>query len=180
MDTNVVNRDIGIGMSEHYLDILHFSLDQETYGIELLEVFEVIRISNITKLPSAPAFVKGIMNLRGTVIPIFDLRERFGLPMMDYTNTTRAIIVDIAERKTGLVVDKVNQVIKVPKDSIQEMSDISSVIPHSFINGVCKDEHTDSLVIMLDIGSILSKAEIGKLEAHLDEADSSVKKEPTE
>src|SRR5271169_2677441 len=96
--------------------LISFTVGAEEYGLELLRVKEVIRMRQITWLPKAPACVKGIINLRGDVVPIVDLRERFGLTAQQQTATTRVIVVEVEGHMIGMVVDSASQVWRVPED----------------------------------------------------------------
>jgi purine-binding chemotaxis protein CheW len=137
----------------------------EEYGLEILRVKEVIRIREITRLPKAPRFVKGIINLRGDVIPIIDLRDRFGLEHKEYTVMTRVIVVDVEGKLVGMVVDAASQVVRIPSDQIEPPPPIVGGISAEYIKGVGKLD--DRLVILLNIDRILTveeKVELRKLE----------------
>ena len=97
---------------------ISFSVGEEEYGLELLRVKEVIRVREITWLPKAPSFVKGIINLRGDVIPIIDLRDKFGLEAKEATAMTRVIVVEVEGKLMGMVVDSASQVVRIPADQI--------------------------------------------------------------
>ena len=144
------------------IQILRFTIENEEYGVELLKVQEVIRLSNITRLPKAPHFVKGVINLRGNVIPIIDLREKFGLNTLNYSTSTRAIIMEIQDQQIGIVVDFVNQVVQIPKDSIQPPPSVVSGLASEYIEGVSNSN--EKLIIILKISEILSDDEILQLE----------------
>src|SRR5271157_1919290 len=102
--------------SSEVKQLISFTVDAEEYGLELLRVKEVIRMRQITWLPKAPACVKGVINLRGDVIPIVDLRERFGLAAQEQTAMTRVIVVEVEGRLVGMVVDSASQVVRVAAD----------------------------------------------------------------
>ncbi len=148
--------------AEEMIDILRFTIDKEEYGIDLLKVQTIIRLPHITNLPKAPKFVKGIINLRGAVIPIIDLREKFGLETLEYGSTTRAIIVEINGRTTGIVVDRVSQVVKIDKSKIQDSPVVVGGIASDFIEGV--SELGEELIILLKIERILSEEEVIELD----------------
>ncbi len=98
---------------------LTFHLAKEDYGIEIRYVTEIIGIQKITDVPDMPAFVKGVINLRGKVVPVMDVRTRFGLPARDYDDRTCIIVVNIDDKEVGLVVDKVNEVADIPDQQIE-------------------------------------------------------------
>src|SRR5271157_3529583 len=102
--------------SSEVKQLISFTVDAEEYGLELLRVKEVIRMRQITWLPKAPACVKGVINLRGDVIPIVDLRERFGLQAQEQSAMTRVIVVEVEDRPVGMVVDSASQVVRIPSD----------------------------------------------------------------
>ena len=133
---------------------ISFSVGEEEYGLELLRVKEVIRVREITWLPKAPSFVKGIINLRGDVIPIIDLRDKFGLEAREHTATTRVIVVEVEGRLMGMVVDSASQVVRIPVDQIDPPPPVVGGFSREFITGVGKLE--DKLVILLNTDAILT------------------------
>ncbi len=134
-----------------------FELDQESYGVDIATVEGIIKMQEITRLPHAPEFVEGITNLRGTVVPVIDLRKRFGLPSQEPTRDTRIVIANMGGVKVGLVVDAVNQVIRVPEESIELPPQMSMTSNSAFIKNIAKLE--GQLVILLDLGRVLSAEE---------------------
>lgn len=136
---------------------ISFSVGNEEYGLELLRVKEVIRIREITWLPKAPTFVKGIINLRGDVIPIIDLRDKFGLESQAHTATTRVIVVEVEGRLMGMVVDSASQVVRIPTNQIDPPPPVLGGFSREFITGVGKLD--DKLVILLNADAILTMDE---------------------
>ncbi len=149
--------------------LISFAVGDEEYGLDILGVKEVIRIRQITRLPKAPSFVKGIINLRGDVIPILDLRDRFGLEHQEYTNTTRVIVVDVDDKLVGMVVDEANQVVRIPADQIDPTPPIVGTLSAEYIRGVGKLD--ERLIILLNIDRILTTEE----KVELEEMESSIK-----
>ncbi len=137
--------------------LISFVVGDEEYGLDILRVQEVIRLREITRLPKAPSFVKGIINLRGDVIPIVDLRDKFGLEHREYTAMTRVIVVDVEGRLIGMVVDAASQVVRIPDDQIDEPPPIAGGMSTDYIKGVGKLD--DRMVILLNIDRILSQEE---------------------
>jgi purine-binding chemotaxis protein CheW len=133
---------------------ISFSVGEEQYGLELLRVKEVIRLREITWLPKAPTFVKGIINLRGDVIPIIDLRDKFGLPSRQHSATTRVIVVEVEGRLMGMVVDSASQVVRIPADQIDPPPPVLGGVSQQFITGVGK--LAERLVILLNADAILT------------------------
>lgn len=144
---------------------ISFTVGEEEYGLELLEVKEVIRAREITWLPRAPSFIKGIINLRGDVIPIIDLRDKFGLDSRADSEATRVIVVEVDGRLTGLVVDSASQVVRIPADCIDPPPPIRTAFSGDFITGIGKLD--DRLVVLLNADAILTgeeRDELAKLE----------------
>jgi len=136
---------------------LTFALAHEEYGLEILKVREIIGYIDVTAVPQAPPHVKGVINLRGQVIPVVDLRAKFGMETTDVTDETCIIVVEIthADRKfsTGIVVDRVQEVLDIPGDSIEEAPQFDSSVNTSFILGMGKVG--DAVKILLDIDKVL-------------------------
>jgi purine-binding chemotaxis protein CheW len=147
---------------------ISFSVGEEEYGLELLRVKEVIRVREVTWLPKAPSFVKGIINLRGDVIPIIDLRDKFGLETREQTSQTRVIVVEVEGRLMGMVVDSASQVVRIPADQIDPPPPVVGGFSREFITGVGKLE--DRLVILLNTDAVLTMEE----KAALSSIDSSL------
>jgi len=133
---------------------ISFAVGEEEYGLELLRVKEVIRMREITWLPKAPSFVKGIINLRGDVIPIIDLKEKFGLESRADAAQTRVIVVEVEGRLMGMVVDSASQVVRIPADQIDLPPPVLGGFSQEFITGVGKLENR--LVILLNADAILT------------------------
>lgn len=134
--------------------IISFTVGTEEYGLEILRVKEVIKSSGITVLPNAASFIKGIINLRGDVIPIVDLRDKFGIASGETTAATRVIVVDVDGRLVGMVVDSTSQVVRIPTDQIDPPPPMFGGISTSYLKGVAKLE--DRLIVLLNIDNILS------------------------
>lgn len=141
--------------SEEFKQLISFVVGREEYGLEILRVKEVIRTREITWIPQAPTFIKGVINLRGEVIPIFDLRDRFGLDHTDYTSMTRVIVVETGGRLVGIVVDEVSQVILIPAAQIEPPPNVVGGLSKEYIVGVGKIG--ERLIVLLKIDKILSQ-----------------------
>lgn len=137
---------------EHQLVV--FELENEKYGVDIASVEGIIKMQEITRLPHAPEFIEGITNLRGTIVPVVDLRTRFGLPPKEPTRDTRIVIANMDSSKVGIIVDAVTQVIRVPEDKIEPPPQMSVTINSAFIKNIAKLE--SELVILLDLGKVLS------------------------
>ncbi len=144
------------------LQLVSFKLRDEEFAVDILQVQEIIRLQDITNVPNAPAFVEGVINLRGRVIPIIDLRKRFALESAEHSASTRIIVVMIDNVTVGLIVDEVSEVLRIPEDTVEPPPPIVAGIESDYIKGVGKLE--DRLLILLDLGKILSRKEKSSLE----------------
>lgn len=127
---------------------LTFTLQNEEYGIEILKVQEIKGFSKITPIPNAPSFVRGVMNLRGTVVPIIDLRARFSMTEKEYDQFTCIVVVNVGSRVVGLVVDTVSDVLNIPSDSIAEPPELAGTDDTSCVTGMGK--LGERIVMLLD------------------------------
>ena len=145
---------------------LTFVLADEEYGISILKVREIIGMLPITSVPQTPSFVKGVINLRGKVIPILDLRSKFGMPAMDYTEKTSIIVVDVRAGQgaiqIGVVVDHVSEVVNIRGDDIENTPTFGASLDTSFILGMAKIGK--SVKILLDIDRVLRGEELELLQ----------------
>lgn len=143
------------------LQLVTFSIGDEEFGVEILKVQEIIRMLEITKVPKAPPFVEGVINLRGKVIPIIDLRKRFGLASRNHDKNTRIIVIDINSMIVGFVVDSVSEVLRLPANTVEPPPPVVAGLDSDYISGVGKLE--DRLLIMLDLNRLLSNEEQQRL-----------------
>lgn len=148
------------GQEEAHLVV--FGLAGEHYGVDIGIVSSIIKKQDITVVPRAAEFIEGVTNLRGTVLPVIDLRARFGLPGGDETKDTRIVVVELDGVQVGMVVDSVSQVMRIPAAAIEPPSPIVTTVDSAFITGIAKTE--GRLVILLDMGRVLSEMERSELE----------------
>ena len=153
----------GIGFAADSNQYLTFTLGNEEYGLEILKVQEIKGYSLITRVPRSPEFVKGVLNLRGTIVPVIDLRARFGLELRDYDQFTVIIVVVVAGRAMGLIVDAVSDVLNLPQSEIAETPEFSNRVDTKFISGMGRAG--DKLIILLDVEKLLSSDELQSVEA---------------
>lgn len=132
---------------------LTFALGKEEYAIEILRVQEIKGYSALTQIPNAPAFIRGVMNLRGAVVPVIDLRIKFGMPSAEIDRFTVIIIVKVRGKTVGLVVDSVSDVLDLLSADIEPTPDLGYHVDTSFMNGMAKN--ADRLIILLDIEKLL-------------------------
>lgn len=143
------------GMSSQYVT---FILGGEVYGIPILKLNEIIAYQSLTIIPNVPSFIKGVLNLRGTVVPVIDLRERFRMEAKDYDQFTVIMILDVFGRILGLVVDSVSDVVTFHAEDIRPRPNFSTKINIKFIQGMgVKDNR---FVILLDVDKLLSEEEM--------------------
>jgi purine-binding chemotaxis protein CheW len=130
-----------------------FELGNETYGLDIAAVHEIIRMQPITKVPKAPKYVEGVINLRGKVIPVIDLGKRFGLEKTERAKNNRIVVVNILNTTLGIIVDAVTEVLRIPTDSIEPVSDIVTSGHSEYLMGIAK--LTDKMVILLALEKLL-------------------------
>lgn len=131
-----------------------FDLAEETYGVDIGSVREIIRIQEITKVPRTPDFVEGVINLRGTVIPVIDLRKRFGFGQAETTKDSRIVVVDIGGHDIGAVVDAVTEVLRLSADAVEPPSSLITTADSEYLLGIAKLE--SRLIILLDLQRALA------------------------
>lgn len=143
--------------SDEILQLVSFQIGTEEFGVDILKVQEINRMVDITKVPRSPEFVEGIINLRGKVIPIIDLRKRFNMELSAHDKNTRIVVVDIEGQTMGMVVDSVSEVLRIPASTIEPTPDVVTSVESDYIRGVAKLDNR--LLIHLDLSRILSGEE---------------------
>jgi purine-binding chemotaxis protein CheW len=143
------------------LQLVSFILGNEEFGVDILNVQEINRIMQITKVPNAPDYVEGVINLRGRVIPVIDLRCKLGMEKKKPDKNTRIIVIEIKGRTVGFIVDAVKEVIRIPENITEEPPEITTGVNSEFIKAVGKLE--DRLLILIDLDKILFTEEMKKL-----------------
>ncbi|HPS57204.1 MAG TPA: chemotaxis protein CheW [Spirochaetota bacterium] len=144
--------------SEELLDsevrqLVSFMLDEVEYGVDILCVHEILRFPDMTRLPNTPDFIKGVINLRGNVIPVVDVRIRFGFPVGEVTDLTRIIVIETNGKQVGLLVDNVHQVVRIPVASIDPPSELIMGMSEDFISGIGRLK--DRLIVILNMTNII-------------------------
>jgi purine-binding chemotaxis protein CheW len=143
-------------------EVLVFVLGAEEYGVDILKVQEIRGYDKVTPIPSAPDYLKGVVNLRGIIVPIVDMRVKFRLAEVRYDQFTVVVILRIASRVIGLVVDGVSDVIALTASEVKEAPHLGSVVDSSFIAGLATQD--DRMVLLLDIEKLLSSGELNLLQ----------------
>ncbi len=154
MTTTIANQvEAAIAAGANGGKYLTFKLDDEEYGVEILKVREIIGMMGITAVPRMPTYMKGVINLRGKVIPVIDLRLKFGLEEIAHTDQTCIIVVDVG-REIGIIVDTVSEVLDIGDDSIEPPPSMGGSLDTSFILGMGKVE--EEVKILLDVDKVLT------------------------
>ena len=139
------------------LQLVSFFLGDEEYAIDVLKVQGIDRVSEITRVPRAPDFVQGVINLRGKIVPIIDLRSRIGLPPKEADRNSRVIVVDMGREVVGLRVDGVREVLRVPASVVEPPPDMTNAESNEFVEGMGKLE--DRIILILNVDKILDSSE---------------------
>lgn len=150
---------------------LTFCLGQEEYGVEILRVREIIGIIGITPLPQMPEYVKGVINLRGKIIPVIELRTKFALPSVEYTEATCVIVVEVSEEneaehfQMGVIVDSVSEVLDIDRADIEPAPRFGSALKTEYILGMGKvsDDDREKVIILLDIDKVMTQEDLANL-----------------
>lgn len=145
------------------MQLVSFRLAQEEYGIEITKVQEIILMGEITRVPQTPPYIKGLINLRSTVIPIVDLRLRFGLSQEATTDETRIMVVNVSGKTIGIIVDAVSEVLRISKDQIAPPPPTVAGLGREYLTGLVKLD--TRLLILLDIDRILGREESAAVDA---------------
>ena len=146
---------------DELLQLVTFSIGEEEFGVDILKVQEIIRTMEITKVPRAQNFVEGVINLRGKVIPIIDMRRRFGLDSKAHDQHTRIIVIEINNMIVGFVVDSVSEVLRIPASTVEPPPPVVAGLESEYISGVGKLH--DRLLILLDLDKLLSGEDMESL-----------------
>ena len=150
-----ISENVHVGAREY----LTFRLDQEEYGIDMLKVQEIRGYEQPTRIANAPAFIKGVVNLRGTIVPIVDMRLKFNCAQADYNSFTVVIILNLRDRVVGIVVDSVSDVMELSAENIRSAPDVESAIDNGCILGL--GSVGERMLILLDIEKLMSNADMG-------------------
>lgn len=157
-----ISADIKNAMKGRFLTFL---IGEETYGIQIENVVEIVGIQPITELPEMPNYIKGIINVRGSIVPAMDIRLRFKKPKAGYTDRTCIILIRIDGIPTGLIVDCVSEVLTIPDKGISATPEIGAVERRGYVNGIGKtDNH---IILLLDCEKLLNEQELETVSAQL-------------
>jgi purine-binding chemotaxis protein CheW len=144
------------------LQLVTFELGEEEFAIDILAVREINRMLQITRVPQTSSEVEGVINLRGHIIPVVDLRTRFGMPRVETGTESRIIVVDVNGRTVGFVVDKVHEVLRIDSAIVEEAPAMAASVESDYIQGVGKLE--DRLLILIDLQKLFTRQDLQRLE----------------
>lgn len=147
-----------------------FKIGKEEFGVDIKQVREIVRLVEITRMPKAPAFIEGVVNLRGQIVSVIDLAKRLDLPSSPRDDFTRIIVIEIESNTVGMVVDSVSEVLRLSMKDIEEVPAlIETGVPEHYIRGVGKLK--DRLLVLLDLSKVLTYEEIKNIERHTEDLD---------
>jgi purine-binding chemotaxis protein CheW len=147
---------------EKDLQVVGFRIGNETFGVRIASVREIVRVPEITSVPSAPDTVEGVINLRGKIIPVMDLRKRFGHVDMQPDKKNRILVVELQNKLIGLIVNAASEVLKIPPSEIEAPGSVFAEGESSYVTGVGKLK--GRLIILLDVSKLLHQQEVKRLE----------------
>jgi len=147
------------------IQLVVFKIGDEEFGVEINQVREIVKLVSITRMPKAPVFIEGVVNLRGQIITVIDLAKRLDLPSTGKTESTRIMVVEVGDFTVGMIVDSVSEVLRLSSDDIEEApSLIDTEVHERYLRGVGKSN--DRLLILLDLNEVLSSDEIHHIAKH--------------
>ncbi len=159
-------QSLNINVDNQYVT---FMIEDEVYGVDVQKVHEIIGMTRITKVPNSMIFMKGMIDLRGRVVPVVDMRLKFNMEEKEYNEMTVILIVEVMSKLIGMVVDTVSDVIGLKEEDIQETPHFSTKIDTDYIRGIGRSD--DKLIIILDVDRILTSEELEKIEAESEEGE---------
>ena len=158
METAIVNKN----ENDEILQLVSFKIGSEEFGVDILKVQEINRMLQITKVPNTPDFIEGVINLRGRVIPVIDLRVKLNMAKKEHDKQTRIIVVELEDKTVGFLVDEVSEVLRIPKSITEAPPELVANVNSEYITAVGKLE--DRLIILLDLEKALTLQEKAELE----------------
>jgi purine-binding chemotaxis protein CheW len=147
--------------SSNQIQLVVFKLDKEEYGVSILQVQEIKRMTDITRVPHTPDYIKGVINLRGSVLPVIDLKTRLNLPLSEYGDDTRIIIVKVEELCVGIIVDAVSEVMTIESNHIEPAQSVVGGVSTAYLSGVGKLD--DRLIILINVEALIGLSQETKI-----------------
>ena len=157
----MANNDDTKKENKELLQLVSFKIGDEEFGVDILSVQEINRMSQITKVPNTSDFIEGVINLRGRVIPVMDLRVKLGMPRKEHGKNTRIVVVELRGQTIGFIVDEVSEVLRISKDITEAPPEMVGGMNSDYITSIGKLE--DRLLILLDLEKIVSSSDLNKL-----------------
>ena len=157
MNTNVTEEQV----NDPIIQLVTFRLEDETYGINVMQVQEVLRVTEIAPVPGAPSYVLGIINLRGNVVTVIDTRIRFGLPVGEMSDSSRIVVIESEQQVIGILVDSVAEVVELRGSQIDSAPNVGNEESSRYIQGVAT--HNNDLLIVVDLNKLLTESEWGEI-----------------
>lgn len=148
--------------ADQELQLVSFVVGSEEFAVPILSVQEINRMMPITRVPQSPDFVEGVINLRGRIIPVMDLRKRFNMPTIEASQMSRIIVVEVDGRTLGFIVDRVHQVLRIKPSIIEQAPGMVTSVESEYIEGIAKLE--DRLLIMVDLHRLFSMKQLAELD----------------
>jgi purine-binding chemotaxis protein CheW len=163
VEQTTTNIEQQVGLSTDGNQFLTFILGDENYGVDILRVQEIKGYTAVTRIPNMPPYIKGVLNLRGTIVPIIDLRAKFSMEAAEYTMFTVIVVVVVRDKIMGVIVDAVSDVLNIPAKDIQAAPEFGKKVDVSFIQSIAKSG--DKLITLLDIDRVLTDGEAAAVAA---------------
>ncbi len=148
------------------LQLVSFKIENEEFGVDILRVQEINKLTNITKVPNTSDFIEGVINLRGRIIPVVNLRTRLGIPKKENDKNTRIVVVELTNNTIGFLVDAVSEVLRIPKNITEQPPELVTGVDTKYITSVAKLE--DRLLILLDLEKLLTVDQTQAVESVLE------------
>ncbi len=145
------------------IQLVGFKVDREFFGVPIGMVKEIVRLPEITPVPDTPEFVEGVINLRGKIVPVIDMRKRLGAASIDYGRASRVLILELGGKIVGLIVDSASEILKISEEAVEPPPELVSSIGGDYITGVGK--LNDKLIVMLDLTKLMSVEEIKRFDS---------------
>ncbi len=153
-DDKILDHDLDNAQDDDRIQLVTFRLGEEEFGVDILIVSEIIRLVQITQVPNAPEHIVGVINLRGTVLPVVGLRKRFSMPEGELTSHSRIIVMQLHQSFVGFLVDAVSEVLRIPQNTVENTPAVVAGIGSEYIKGVGKLD--ERLLILLDLERLLN------------------------
>jgi len=155
---NSVVQEAAAAQATGSMQLVSFNLADETYGIEITKIREIILVNEITQVPETPHYIKGLINLRSSVIPVIDLRTKFGLSEDNLTSNSRIMVLNVENRTIGIIVDSVSEVLRVTQDQVSPAPPTVACVGNEYITGLVMLDH--ELLILLNVDRLFGQEEI--------------------